>query len=320
MNCKRRLTAAARALALAAMATLVVSTPALAAHGPGATATTSSGNDVSYPQCGRSLPKSPAFGIAGLNDGLANTLNPCFGPTTAYPSYKSSELYWAVAQSAGTTSQPKASLYVNTADPGNLYNGQPIADWPTSSSSSDPYGPCTTTTVTTSSGLATVGADSPACAWQYGYDRAVQDATWLSQEAQALGAQQSTQSVPTQPGAYPWWLDVETANSWQSGAAGNQMNVADLQGMAAALAAAGAAAAGQVGIYSTASQWAQITGTPGPSSGGTANTLWGTPDWIPGARSLSGAQANCGQPSFTGGSVVISQWVSHALDYDVSCH
>ena len=35
------------------------------------------GNDVSYPQCGKSFPSGQAFGIVGVNDGLANNANPC---------------------------------------------------------------------------------------------------------------------------------------------------------------------------------------------------------------------------------------------------
>ena len=34
------------------------------------------GRDVSYPQCGKTLPSGQAFGIAAVNEGLANTTNP----------------------------------------------------------------------------------------------------------------------------------------------------------------------------------------------------------------------------------------------------
>ena len=134
------------------------------------TSTSLNGADISYPQCGKAFPASPAFGIVGVNGGLANDLNPCFGPSSSYPGYAKTELYWAVASATGVTSQPKASLYLNTADPGNIYNGKPVTDWPTGGST--PYGSCATTSVTTSSGTYTVGQNSNACAWQYGYDRA----------------------------------------------------------------------------------------------------------------------------------------------------
>ena len=264
------------------------------------------GNDLSYPQCGTVFPSSPAFGIVGVTGGLANDLNPCLGPAS---SYLSSELYWAAAAPAGGTSQPKASLYVNTADPGNVYNGTPIADWPATGTT--PYGACTTTTVTTSTGPRTVGQNSPACAWQYGYNKAVQDVSWVSSAASAIDAQSPPVQVSGSAGAYPWWLDVETVNTWQSGTAGQAMNVADLQGMIAALQQAGAS---PVGAYSTSSQWNKITGGTTSSSG----SLSGIPDWVPGARTLSGAKSNCGLASFTAGRIAVTQWSGHP-DNDYAC-
>lgn len=301
--------AAAAALALMGVAVMGVAVPAWAGtrpHGPGS-GSVATGNDISYPQCGAAFPASPAFGIVGVNGGLANDLNPCLGPSTTYPSYRQAELYWAVAASTGATSQPKASLYVNTADPGHLYHGTPIADWPTSGST--PYGGCRTTTVTTSHGTYTVGRNSPACAWRYGYNKAAQDASWVAAAAQAINAQSPPVTVPSGAGSYPWWLDVEIQNSWRAGASGKAMNVADLQGMIAALQHAGASS---VGAYSTSYQWDVITGGTTSSSG----SLYRIPDWIPGAKTLSGARSNCRLPSFTGGRVVVTQWTGNpARDY-----
>lgn len=273
------------------------------------TSTPTAGNDVSYPQCGTTLPSAPAFGIVGVNGGLANDLNPCLGPSSSYGSYLQSELYWARAQSTGNSIQPMASLYVNTADPGNFYGQTPIADWPTSGTNVD--GTCTTMTVSKRHRTYTVGADSTACAWQYGYDEATQDVAWLSQAATAIDNQQSTVTVPPTASSYPWWLDVETGNTWQSGTTGIAMNVADLQGMVAALRVAGVSV---VGVYSTASQWSQIAGTTTTSSG----SLYQLPDWIPGATSLTGAKANCSLSSFTAGSVVLTQWTG-TVDNDHAC-
>jgi hypothetical protein len=287
---------------IAAALAMLTASPALAArtsHGGGTSSPT--GNDVSYPQCGASLPSGQAFGIVGVNDGLANTLNPCLGPSSRYPSYTQSELYWAVAKSTGRSSQAEASLYVNTADPGNG-----VSDWPTISSG-DPYGDCTT------SGTSSKGQDSTACAWQYGYNKMAQDILWLTSAATAIDHQESVAPVSSSASAYPWWLDVETANSWQSGTSGLAMNVADLQGMVAALTAAGVA---EVGIYSTSDQWDQVTG--GPTYTNEA-TLAGLPDWIPGARKLSGAVANCQLSSFTGGVVELTQWFSRPYDSDYAC-
>ena len=273
----------------------------------GAEASAAIGNDVSYPQCGGSLPPHPAFGVVGVNGGLANDLNPCFGPSPSYKSYGQSELYWAVASSVGGTDQPKASLYVNTGDPGDVYDGTLIADWP--SSGSTPYGPCLTTTLVLGGSAHAVGQDSAACAWQYGYEKATSDATWLSEAAKAIDGQSPPLGVSASAGSYPWWLDVETANTWQSDPT---TNVADLQGMVAGLEAAGATT---IGVYSTASQWDAITGGTGPSSG----SLHEIPVWIAGARDLAGAQANCARPSFTGGPVELAEWLGYPVDGDYAC-
>lgn len=117
-------------------------------HGGGGSTSVTTGNDISWPQCGATLPKGQLFGIVGVNDGLANNTNPCFG----------TELSWANG-SAGGTGQDKAALYVNTANPGNLG----VADWPTTGTSTK-YGSCT-------------GGDDQACAYQYGWTMASLDAT-----------------------------------------------------------------------------------------------------------------------------------------------
>jgi hypothetical protein len=275
--------------------------------GGGGGGSTTTGFDVSYPQCGTNLPTPTAFGIVGVNGGLANDLNPCLGPSSSYPRYTQSELYWALTASVGGTSQPKASLYVNTADPGNMYNGGPIADWPMSGTT--PYGSCTTTTVRARGRTYVVGADSDACAWQYGDNRAAQDVSWLKSAADAINGQESTTAVPDTAGSYSWWLDVETANSWQTD---TTMNVADLQGMIAAFKAAGVTT---VGAYSSSAQWDSITGGTSTTAAG---SLYGIPDWIPGASSLSAAESNCSLPSFTGGSVAVTQWTGN-VDNDYAC-
>jgi hypothetical protein len=109
------------------------------------------------------------------------------------------------------------------------------------------------------------------------------------------------------PANFKWWLDVETENSWE---ATTSNNVADLEGMADYFTSVG----GRVGLYSTSYQWGQIAGTVSSSS-----SLYGLDSWLPGARSLSGAQANCKLPALTGGSVTLTQYVSKQIDYDYSC-
>jgi len=64
---------------------------------------TSSGYDVSWPQCSSSLPSRLAFAVVGASDGLAFSDNPCLA----------SEYAWA----AGAPAPP--AFYMNTADPGS---------------------------------------------------------------------------------------------------------------------------------------------------------------------------------------------------------
>ena len=133
------------------------------------------GNDVSWPQCSGDLPDNPAFAIVGVNNGLANTTNPCLHQ----------QLDWA-DDSAGGTGQPRLALYVNTANPGlrgswwptnNEYGGEVVAN---------PYGTCH-------------GQEDAACAYIYGYAKAFDDAYLRT---------------ISEPETYLWWLDVETGNSW----------------------------------------------------------------------------------------------------------
>ena len=166
--------------------------PAVPAYAAAQHASVPAGNDVSYPQCGKTLPSGQAFGIVAVNEGLPNNTNPCLA----------AEISWAQISDGGTR-QPKVSLYVNTADPGN----HGVTDWPTNNNdpvygnhAADPYGRC-------------AGGNSQACAWQYGWDMALMDAR--------------TRGVQS-PGSYRWWLDIETANSWESSAPNNR---ADLEGM-----------------------------------------------------------------------------------------
>ncbi len=302
---------AALAVVLLGAAPVLAAQPAAKGHNPTSSAgghtSTPTGNDISYPQCGGSFPSGQAFGIVGVNDGLANNQNPCLGPYQGGGA-STSELYWAAATSNGGTSQATASLHVNTADPGNMYNGKPVADWPKTGGNAT-VGYCTTISV---DGY-TVGADSNGCAWQYGYNKAVQDGLWLQSAASAvnnaLGTScTATNAIPCSPASYPWWLDVETANTWQSSTA---MNVADIQGMLAGLDSFSGSPT--IGIYSTSYQWSQIVGTQ------SALSTSGLPDWIPGARKLSGAEANCSLSSFTGGTVTVTQWFGHPFDGDYAC-
>jgi cell wall assembly regulator SMI1 len=110
---------------------------------------------------------------------------------------------------------------------------------------------------------------------------------------------------------YFWWLDIETGNTWDSSAGGQQRNLADIEGMVAYFRSIST----EAGIYSTSYQLGQIAGTI-PTSSPINNVM----SWIPGARSLSGAQANCSlAPLTSGGKVVITQWFGRTFDQDYSC-
>jgi hypothetical protein len=144
----------------------------------------------------------------------------------------------------------------------------------------DPYGAC-------------AGSDDRACAWQYGWNMAQRDA--------------QTRGI-SDPGRYRWWLDVETATSWEPSTRNNR---ADLEGMVAYFHRIG----GTVGIYSTAFQLHKILKII-PST----SPLYRLADWIPGARTLAQAQANCRLAPLTGrGIVTLTQWAISKIDHDFSC-
>jgi hypothetical protein len=149
-----------------------------------ATSATPVGNDISYPQCGKSYPSGQAFAIVGVNGGKASNFNPCFAAQWA----------WAKT-SVGGTSQPPAQLYVNTGNPGDVLAQYNVTDWPTSSVPADPYG----------TGCSGQWTDDLACSWEYGYERASADLNFVGSGASSK-----------------WWLDIETANSWTSDSAKNQ--------------------------------------------------------------------------------------------------
>lgn len=266
------------------IASLLVITPtALAAKpssGSGSTTSTPLGIDISYPQCGKSIPKTQAFGVVGVNGGLATTTNSCL----------KDQLIWA-SKSVGGTSQNKVQLYVNTANPGGLGT----SSWPNSSTAENPYGPCT-------------GSDSIACAWQYGWNRASEDVT------NRFVPTANRAGIDSTPSTYIWWLDVETLNTWKSPTSSfnTQSNAADLEGMAALFQSVG----GRVGLYSTAYQWGQIVG----NSVSSTSNLNGLNNWRPGGANLSTAKQACtATPLTVNGSVVLTQFVSKNLDYDYSC-
>ena len=87
----------------------------VAAAGAAPPSASSTGYDVSYPQCGRRLPAPGAFAIVGVNGGLPYSANPCLA----------TQYQWATTSSG--TKGPRASLYINTANPGPVVS----THWPT---------------------------------------------------------------------------------------------------------------------------------------------------------------------------------------------
>jgi len=273
---------------LAALVLLVVPAVALAAK-PTAPVSKAEpvGYDISWPQCGKKLPTGQAFGIVGVNGGNAATTNPCLA----------TQLVWA-NKSIGGTAQPKVQLYVNTANPGEVISQ--ITTWPTSNTDKtgynpvNPYGNCS-------------GANDRACSWQYGWNRSVEaNLDRFVPAARAAGISQAA-------GAYTWWLDVETMNTWQSGSTEALIrNTAALEGMTSYYQSKGAT----VGLYSTAVQWSAITGNNVSSS----SNLNGLANWRPSGASLNNAIANCSVAPFTtGGFISLTQYIQQNLDKNHSC-
>ena len=135
------------------------------------------GFDISFPQCGGSLPASAGFGIVGVNNGSVFTTNKCLA----------TELTWATEATNGSP-----SFYANTANGGPTYG----AGWPTSQQTPDV---CS-------------GGNSVACAYDYGWNAA------RSSFANAVAAETTDGATNATLAARsaPWWLDVETGNSWET--------------------------------------------------------------------------------------------------------
>jgi len=130
--------------------------------------------------------------------------------------------------------------------------------------------------------------DSDCLAYNYGYNAALDAINYANNQ----GIHSPT-----------WWLDVETANTWNSDV--NQ-NRSSLQGSYDALKASGIAS---VGAYSTTYQWGVITG------GWHNNWLnWGATT----ERTVKQAAKYCSGHQFTGGPTYLIQY-SGKLDQDYAC-
>lgn len=258
---------------------LAVAAAALAVPGTASAAQTTVGFDVSYPQCGKTLPALRAFAVVGVNGGLATKPNPCLG----------TQLAWAWKSSGVVSTEPAAQVYLNTANPGEIRNQ--VSTWPKTGTT--PYGLCD-------------GGNSAACSYQYGWERASNSVTsFFAPAAQAAG-------VKTDPSGYTWWLDVETMNTWQSGSSeARARNRATLEGMTDYVVSRG----GKVGVYSTNSQWGQIVGSVPATSplAGKPSWLAGATS-LSGAKANCAKPA-----LVPGGKVTLTQYVQSGWDRNYSC-
>jgi hypothetical protein len=238
-----------------------------------------SGYDISYPQCGGPFPATPTFGIVGVNDGVVHSTNPCLG-TGDGPS----ELSWA--ESSG-----HPAFYANTADPGPAYS----SFWPNGQTSPQTCD----------------GTNTEACSYDYGWNMAAYSFAAAVTAEQELNATSPTASAAS----VPWWLDVETGNSWQTlesdygnTPSSGSNDLAALSGASAYLANEGVAS---IGFYSTSTQWTEITGGTGQ--------FQADPSWVAGFRSVKTAASGCSATGFTGGRIALTQYPAGGFDADYAC-
>ncbi len=260
-------------LVVVLLAALALGLPGLAAASSGgAGARSPTGYDISFPQCGGPFPTNVLFGIVGVSNGIVFSANPCLGAGDG-----PSELAWAEQY------EPAAILYANTADPGPALSSH----WPTGQTAPQ-Y--CD-------------GSDSIACSYDYGWNAAADSYRDAVKAYISLGKLPAGATQTPQPNQ--WWLDVESANSWESNTANN---VAALQGEVAYLQSQGASS---VGFYATASDWQTITG------GTTVFSSYSS--WRRGIGGRITAQSYCGTTGVTGGPIEYSQYRSSGFDADVRC-
>lgn len=252
----------------------LASAASAAAKGKPPRQTSPAGYDVSYPQCGGPLPTNVLFGIVGVNDGIVYSANPCLGGGSG-----AGQLAWAEQYEA------TAILYANTANPGPSLSSH----WPTGQTSPRFCDPS--------------ASNSADCSYDYGWNAAAD--SYKDAVAAYISIGKAAPGATSTPASNEWWLDVESANSWQQSTANN---VAELQGEVAYLQAQGVSS---VGFYATSSDWQTITG------GTTA--FADRPSWRPGAGSQAQAQSFCGTVGFTGGPTRYSQYAAAGYDADVRC-
>lgn len=314
----------------ALVALALSATVALIASAVPASATTLraiDGFDVSYPQCGRTLPKPGAFSIIGIDGGLAfaDRLNDTIGEGgPSVPNCLRDQLVWA------KNAKSAISLYANTGNPGGPVIDditgntgvsrvdKPIRNWPSNAGTQAfPVNPraCyedpTTTTV--------YEADTVDCAYDYGYR-----AAWDSYR-RAVAAFKAA-GITYSPAAVNWWLDLEEGNTWRGHDDGyvhpndvnltmadlDARNIASMQGAHDYLV--GVAKVKQLGFYGSPNAWATIMAA--------TTTFSDHPYWYPiGTATNAAAVAKCGAwaNNVTGsGQPALVQYIDANLNLDMS--
>ena len=171
-----------------------------------------------------------------------------------------------LASQAAWAGQP-AAIYINLNSPPT---GSPDAQ-------SGPAGACAPT-------------DTGCMAYNYGYNAAVDTFGYATASGASSGV---------------WWLDVETANTWDPNTANNDLTI---KGALDALTTEGVIA----GIYSTGRQFSIIAGAYAPA----------TPVWRATGGDFSDASTACGPGGgFGGGTVWLAQYGTPGFpfDQDLAC-
>ena len=170
---------------------------------------------------------------------------------------------------------PDADLYLNTGNPGPDQS----RFWP--SGASEPIS-CDRR-----------DDDTHRCAYVYGWQAAADGYARVLAAHVSLGwADAGDDRVARN---VTWWLDVETANSWRSD---RSLNVAALHGAVDFLESMNVA---EVGFYSTPLLWWRVThGT---------DDFADYPAWHAGAHNRADAESRCDRDGFTGGELVMVQWI-----------
>lgn len=241
------------------------------------------GYDISYPQCGLPFPSDAAFGIIGVNGGRAFSANPCLAE----------QLAWGKKLSA------PVSLYANTGNPGPALSSR----WPIGQMSPrECYGD---------------NPNSTACAYNYGWNAAKDSVSTAARASMAVNGVDE-KNARRRVANVTWWLDVEILNSWQTTSSvygpTEQSKLNDTAALAGAVNALWDAGVDSVGIYSTQYQWNLITG----GSAYTHDWFSANPVWLAG-HSANSAAGGCEKPSFTGGRVTMTQYLSNGYDANYLC-